>query len=314
MNKELIIDFFEQQYQPVFSSKSLGWNGIEAARYFLSPGHVSKKQGLPAHLLLLYLGEPSMIVQMGSTSTSNIFVKKGEHAFVPAGRRLEGNWSMDADFLFLNFDPTFMRALLEASDIEANRIELLSHSFLPDQYSEQLGRMLLREIHSSGFNTRLYAESLATTLALHLLRHYSTLQKGERSVTRDLSKTQLRQTLEYMHEYYAQDLSVAELAAAANVSPSHFARLFKRTIGMAPHEYLIACRIECAKKLLLTEDISIHEIASQCGFADQSHLTRHFQRMVGVTPGELRKDRRNVLRLGRNVQDIEGTSILHSFK
>jgi AraC family transcriptional regulator len=221
---------------------------------------------------------------------------------------------MDADFLFLNFDPTFMRSLLEASDIEANRIELLSHSFLPDQYSEQLGRMLLHEIHSSGFNTRLYAESLATTLALHLLRHYSTLQKGERSVTRGLSKTQLRQTLEYVHEYYAQDLSVAELAAVANVSPSHFARLFKRTIGMAPHEYLIACRIERAKKLLLTEDISIHEIASQCGFADQSHLTRHFQRVVGMTPGELRKDRRNVLRLGRNVQDRKGTSILSSFK
>ncbi|QBD80404.1 AraC family transcriptional regulator [Ktedonosporobacter rubrisoli] len=312
MNKNLVIDSFEQQYQPVFSSKSLGWNSIEAARYFLSPGHVSKN--LPVHLLLLYLGEPSMMVQMGSTSTSNIFVKKGEHAFVPAGRRLEGNWSMDADFLFLNFDPIFMRSLLEASDIEANRIELLSHSFLPDQESEQLGQMLLREIHSSGFNTRLYAESLATTLALHLLRHYSTLQKREQSATRGLSKTQLRQTLEYVHEYYAQDLSVAELAAAANVSPSHFARLFKRTIGMAPHEYLIACRIECAKKLLLTEDISIHEIASQCGFADQSHLTRHFQRMVGVTPGELRKDRRNVLRLGRNVQDREGPSILHSFK
>ena len=108
MNKELTIDFFEQQYQPVFSSKSLGWNGIEAARYFLSPGHVSKKQGLPAHLLLLYLGEPSMMVQMGSTFTSNIIVNKGEHAFVPAGRRLEGNWSMDADFLFLNFDAEFI--------------------------------------------------------------------------------------------------------------------------------------------------------------------------------------------------------------
>jgi hypothetical protein len=87
---------------------------------------------------------------MGSTSTSNTFLKKGEHAFVPAGRRLEGNWSMDVDFLFLNFEPTFMRSILEASDIEASRIELLSHSFLPDQYSEQLGRMLLREIGVCG--------------------------------------------------------------------------------------------------------------------------------------------------------------------
>jgi len=202
---------------------------------------------------------------------------------------------MDVDLLFLNFDPAFICSILEASDIEASCIELLSHSFVSDQYSEQFGRALLRELHSSGFNTRLYAESLATTFALHLLRHYSTLQKGERSTSMDLSKTHLRQTLEYVHEYYAQDLSVAELAAVANVSPSHFAQLFKRAIGMAPHEYLIACRIEHAKRLLLTEDISIHRVASQCGFADQSHLTRHFQRTVGVTPGYLRKDRRNVL-------------------
>jgi len=295
MNKELSPNAFDQQYQPVFSSKPLGWNGIEAARYLLSPGNVSKNEGLSAHLLLLYLGEPSLIVQIGSTSTSDTFVKKGEHAFVPAGRRLEGSWPMDVDLLFLNFDPAFMRSILEASEIEASHIELLSHSFLPDHYSEQFGRALLRELHSSGFNTRLYAESLATTFALHLLRHYSTLQKAELSISMDLSKTQLRQTLEYVHEYYAQDLSVIELAKVANVSPSHFTRLFKRTMGMAPHEYLIACRIEHAKRLLLTEDISIHRVASQCGFADQSHLTRHLQRTVGVTPGYLRKDRRNIL-------------------
>ncbi len=222
-------------------------------------------------------------------------MRKGEHAFVPAEGRLEGKWPMDVDTLFLNFDPVFIHSLLEAGYIEATRIELLPHTFLPDQTVERFSLALLNEVHSSGFKTRLYAESLATAFAIHLLRHYSTLEARELRVTSDLNKTRLRQAIDYVHEYYTRDLSVAELASVANVSPSHFAQLFKQTMGMAPHEYLIACRIEHAKRLLMTRDISIHEVASQCGFADQSHLTRHFRHIIGVTPGALRKDQRNVL-------------------
>lgn len=102
---------------------------------------------------------------------------------------------MDVDALFLHFDPALIRAIVEASDLEASRVELLSHPFLYDQYVEQFGLALLHELYSSGFNTRLYAESLANALALHLLRHFSTLQKRELRVTSDLSKTRLRHLL-----------------------------------------------------------------------------------------------------------------------
>ena len=299
MKQESNTPSFYQQFPPVRSSKLLGWKGIEAAQYLASPGQVSVQPSLSSHLLILYLGKPSLIVQTssmpGSNTLADTFVRKGEHAFVPIERGLGGRWSMDVDALFLHFDPALIRSIVEASDLEASHVELLSHPFLYDQYVEQFGLALLHELYSSGFNTRLYAESLANALALHLLRHFSTLQKRELRVTSDLGKTQLRHVLDYMHEYRTQDLSIAELAAVANVSSSHFAQLFRKTMGMAPHEYLIACRVEHAKRLLLTEDISLHEVASHSGFADQSHLTRHFRQSVGVTPGVFRKERRNVL-------------------
>jgi AraC family transcriptional regulator len=290
---------FYQRFPPVRSSKLLGWKGIEAAQYLASPGQVSVPSGLSSHLLILYLGEPNLIVQTGSTpgrdTLADTFVRKGAHAFVSTERGLGGRWSMDIDALFLHFDPALIRSIIEASDLEASRVELLSHSFLYDHSVEQFGLALLHELYSSGFNTRLYAESLANALTLHLLRHFSTLQNRELRVTSDLGKTRLRHVLDYMHEYYTRDLSIAELAAVASVSSSHFAQLFRKTMGMAPHEYLIACRVEHAKRLLLTQDISLHEVASHSGFADQSHLTRHFRQSMGVTPGVFRKERRNVL-------------------
>ena len=68
------------------------------------------------------------------------------------------------------------------------------------------------------------------------------------------------------------------------MSPNYFARLFKQTTGITPHQYVIRCRIERAKELIQRGNLPLIEIATQVGFLDQSHLNRHFKRLVGVTP------------------------------
>ena len=299
MKKVMSLASFSRRFSPVRSSRSLGWQGIEATHCLLPPDDVCVEQRLSSHLLVLYLGTPSLLAQVSFScvygTLTDTFVNKGDHAFVPADRQVGGRWSTNVDVLFLQFEPTLIRSIIEASDIEARDVELFSHTFSQDHLVEHFGLVLLQELYSSGLNTRLYAESLTSALALHVLRHSSTLQKQELRVTSDLGQTRLRQVLDYVHEYYTHDLSVAELAAIANVSPSHFAHLFHQMMGMAPHEYLIACRVEHAKRLLLTEDIALHEVALHSGFADQSHLTRHFRRLIGVTPGVLRHECKNVL-------------------
>ena len=87
---------------------------------------------------------------------------------------------------------------------------------------------------------------------------------------------------------YESDLSLAELASVAGMSPFHFAREFKRTTGTTPHQYLIKFRIERAKALLTESEIPIVEVSSRSGFSHQSHFTRLFRRLTGTTPQSYR--------------------------
>jgi AraC-like DNA-binding protein len=95
----------------------------------------------------------------------------------------------------------------------------------------------------------------------------------------------VRLAREHMHACYARDLSLAELAAHAGLSPYHFARTFAREIGVPPHLYLEGVRIQHARdRLDRGEDIAATALA--VGYADQSHLTRRFKRFLGITPGQ----------------------------
>jgi len=97
----------------------------------------------------------------------------------------------------------------------------------------------------------------------------------------------LKRVIEYIHANLDQNLTLAELSFIANMSPYHFARTFKQATGMAPHQYVLHTRIERAKSLLLQGKLSIAEVAMRVGFFDQSHFTRYFKRIVGVTPQTL---------------------------
>jgi len=93
---------------------------------------------------------------------------------------------------------------------------------------------------------------------------------------------------ELLRARYAEDVSLGELAREAGLSPFHLARVFEATLGITPHAYLTQVRVERARALLAGPD-RLADIAADCGFADQAHLTRLFKRHLGVTPGRFRK-------------------------
>ena len=87
----------------------------------------------------------------------------------------------------------------------------------------------------------------------------------------------------------AQDLSILDLASLTSMSESHFSRSFKQSVGIAPYQYLMQQRVERAKQLLKQQAISISDIALDCGFANQTHLTKVFRQMTGGDTQSLSK-------------------------
>ncbi|GAA5526609.1 AraC family transcriptional regulator [Herpetosiphon gulosus] len=93
---------------------------------------------------------------------------------------------------------------------------------------------------------------------------------------------------EYLAVHYADSISLEQLAQLVNLSPFHTLRMFRQATGLPPHGYLVQLRINQAKQLLHTQ-LPLAEVAVQTGFSDQSHLNRHFKRVLGVTPLQYRR-------------------------
>ena len=141
------------------------------------------------------------------------------------------------------------------------------------------------ELTAGGAGGRLAAESLANVLAVHLIRHVLTPRSPARGRDGTLPRGRLRAVVEYIEERLDASPSLGQMAAVARLSAYHFARQFKAATGLPPHQYVIARRVERAKELLRERDpLPLAEVATEVGFADQSHFTRHFKRLVGVTP------------------------------
>jgi AraC-like DNA-binding protein len=108
-----------------------------------------------------------------------------------------------------------------------------------------------------------------------------------------LDRQAVRRAYDYLAEHYAENVSLEHLAGMANLSAFHFNRVFSEQFGMPPHAFQTQLRVLRAKALLL-QGWSIPQVASQTGFAYQSHLTRHFKRLVGVPPGQYQLSSKNV--------------------
>ncbi len=278
---------------PIHSSVQKGWNGIVVEHWQQEP----RELNLPAlsyHLITLALDNPHLLMQARDGRVYERHHLPGDINLMPAGQHSQWRWNKSNGCLHIHVEPQFLQAVAQETEIATRQIELASSFSVRDRHLEHIGMSLLAELKSEGLGGQLYVESLANILALHLLRHYSAFKHIAPEVTGGLSRYTLRQATEYILNHLDEDLALTDIAAAVHLSPSHFARLFKQSTGMTPHQYVIRCRVEEAKRLLSQGKSNIAQIASQVGFANHSHLTYHFKRLIGITPKTLRPNSKNL--------------------
>ena len=269
----------------LLSSSNMGWDGIHLGYYRLPP-HSIPENFSKQHLIVIHPQiPPKMKLEQRFEGRSKTgYIQNGDIVIVPANIPHQASWNREHSYIVLSLDPEKLAPAL--TDLDT--VELVPCFQKADPLILGIGLALKTEIESKDRGDRLYIDSLTNTLTVHLLRHYSTKKLSIQEYTDGLSKYQLRQVIECINDNLDRNFTLAELAAIANMSPNYFASLFKQSTGYAPHQYVIRCRVERAK-LLLKQEQAIADIAYSLGFSHQSHLNRHFKRLVGVTPKAFRQ-------------------------
>lgn len=248
----------------MFSSRQMNWNGVfvEQCQSPTSAFEV-ELSALSDHWLNLHIGNPAPLIQKRDDRLHESILHEGDNLFVPAGQ--PSCWCRDESGvictpLHICLKPELIQQVAEASDIDSTRFELVHGFGQQDVQLHQIGMLMLAELRSGGMMGQLYVESLTQALVIHLLRHYSTLTQSIASPHSSFTRNQLQQAIDYIHAHLNRDLSLAELASVVNISPNYFASLFKQTMGISPHQYIIQQRIERAKVMLMKTDLAIRAV------------------------------------------------------
>lgn len=268
---------------PVIFYRTTAWDGLKLVHWRVRAGELVETIFNQHEISLPITGDFTTTKQTATGKRKVTHRSPGSLCLVPAGQPVSIDWSDHAECLTIAMEPTLIaRAASEA--LYAGPIELKEVYDENDPLIWQIGLALLAESEAQEPIGRLYAETLANTLAFHLFRHYNIGKSQILTSVGGLTGRKLRLATEFIHAHLAEDVTLAEIASTVELSPYHFARAFKRTTGLTPQQYLMQCRIERAKDLLAQADLPLVEVSAQVGFKNQSHFTTFFRRYTSVTP------------------------------
>lgn len=207
----------------------------------------------------------------------------GGLCLTPAGQTVAAFWDKPIKHLGMLLAPDFV-ANTAAENRFSPKFDFYDGNTDKDPLVQHIGLTLLDEYNNENREGNLYADSLVNTLTLHLLKNYSNAKAITENTNGGLSGYKLNRVKEFIDAKLEEDLSLAALAAVADLSQFHFARAFRKSTGETPQQYLMRQRIERAKQLLAKNDLPIIEISLQTGFKNQSHFTTLFRKYTKYTP------------------------------
>jgi AraC family transcriptional regulator len=266
--------------------RSVGWPGIIFHERRGKSGQVNYPGGIRQHVFYCFLKPLKSDVLIGEKKQT-LRYRAGDGRFTPAGRPVAFRWTGEVRVLMLGFQSWFFeRVAAELGASTALPVETNTHKLDTGHPACLLMKQLHRELEAPP-GAALAAEGLARTIAVHLLREFDHI-RGARPTADAAPPVAVLKVVTLMRQRLAESLSLEELADVAGLSPFHFARQFKTATGHPPHDYLIRLRVDRAQELIRqhSREWSLSAVANECGFADQSHMARHFKRVLGVSPGE----------------------------
>jgi AraC family transcriptional regulator len=273
--------------RPLIDSSRSPWSGLVMEKHRL--GAVA----IPVHehdtfCLHLQTSGPVEMDWHSSGRSGRVHSAAGNLIFLTPGTRDSLLWHGPSQRIVTSIQPALLRQAAEQMELKGLYDFENQWSFQDEQLRLLLTEMD-REMTAGWPMGALYGDLLGMSLSIALLRKYGQTSSALVPLKGGLSQPRLRQVLAYIEENLDREIRLQALAELAGLSPFHFARSFRQSLGLTPHQYIVQHRVQRAKELLLRPEWNIEQVASATGFAGASQFSRVFRQSVGVTPTEWRR-------------------------
>jgi AraC family transcriptional regulator len=277
------IEWKSQSGSPFIFKHFAEWPGLRIHRAHVKPGRMLEHANAFHEINVSLAGKLTTERHTATGRRVCSHSSRNNLCITPAGQSISAYWNRPIDNLGMSLDKDFAAQAALENGFSTN-FEFIETNGQSDRLIQSIGLSLLDSSVTDSPVDRLYADSLINSLTLHLLANYSTAKAEKQTETGGLSGYKFRRVTEYLEAHLDDDISLNEIAAIADLSPSHFSRAFRKTTGQSPIQYLMQRRLERAKELLAVPEIPLVEVGLLSGFKNQSHFSTLFRKYTRLTP------------------------------
>jgi AraC family transcriptional regulator len=271
---------------PLLSSASQQWEGFLLERH-LSDGFDVPKHSHSSVLLSMQLNASLRLGWKSEQGGQSAVVDSGSLTLHGAAGCNGSTWEGAYNRVLFELDHKHLERLTEGR-VAGARVEIAERWSFKDSRLEHLLKTLYVELREGAPAGRLFGEQVGNAVAMLLAKQYSVIRPEVYGSGGQIPSSRLKKVFDYVEACIHQDIHLSDLASVAAMSPYYFARLFKNSTGVSPHQYVIQCRIGRAKEMLRNSKMSIFEIGVRVGYADAKHFRTLFRREVGIAPSDYR--------------------------
>lgn len=265
------------------------------------------------YLVVIAAGPPCLVTRKTESGTDFGQLTAGDIFITPPCKELMWQISGQGEFIGAFLSSRYVQEVAGSLSMLRNSTVIKEKFQYKDRLVASLFEAIGEHLSAPGYQDHIYTEAMGLALCTHLLHTSRETETGSIILgRRTFSGEQMEKIRSYITAHIDQRILTSELADCVHVSHFHFYRLFKRTCGFTPQQFIKNIRLEKAKLLIEDSSLSLSEIAYKTGFTDQSHLSREFRSIYSLSPGKFRDQ----LLYKQNLElefDIQKSSLLLIF-
>ncbi len=263
---------------------------LMSVRYFQAePDSMPTEVFAEHHVLLNLKEEPHRVQNTRDGEVRDFTFSKFDIIVTPAGMKSGWRWFAQSDVIVVTLDPARVQRFAETElGLLLDPQQFKDLPLFSDADLCAAGVMLRDALEADDMTSAVMFEALSRVFLVKLLQRYGKRRPEDVALSSRFTSAHYNRVLAFIRANLDRTITLDDLASEAGMSPSHFSRLFKDTVGTPPMQYVMAYRIEQSLEMMTDQARALGDIALACGFADQAHFSRSFKQLMGTTPRQHR--------------------------